>query len=454
MTWKLGRFALTLIAFAPLLTLAACTSDETTGATTTTFIVTTTRQPADGGIISGGGAFSAGDTTRLTAVPAWGYAFSGWMGDIGGSTNPMVVTVDSDLAVTAVFRDILRVLVTLRGTGGMAEVPLATGVVSLHSSSPVRCPDGILASGVGSGGFLLSEGGSASEGLVANMDLASPPVVGTLVRDMLADDSSRAHSGVVRNGRLAVVDGNDGFFLWDWSSVDIWRTGGAVPEASGYWDVCANGSGSRFYVADHSAKSRGGIIAFDSAGAVFDTLFYADLGGAIPSTTAGPVALLLSSDAARLFVANSRSDAGSGAAPDDLLVFALDDPGNITGLLGRVPLVDQYDPSRVAKLGDSQGMELSTDQGSVFIAGDENSMLAVYHIGTGLVDVLELDPGASVPPHPTFLHVANKKVFLPGHDGDVQGNDLLYIVDETAIAVAATISLPSGSHPTGVTVQP
>ncbi len=453
MSRKLRRLALILFAFALLLTLAACTSDETSGEGPVTYLVTTTRQPVDGGIITGGGAFSAGDTTTLTAVPAWGYAFSGWIGGPGGTTNPMVITVDSDLSIAAVFRDILRALVTLRGTGEIAEVPLATGVASLHSSSPVRCPDGILFSGEGSGGFLLSEGGSFSEGLVCNVGLASPPAAGTIVRDMLADDSTHAHAGVVRNGRLAVVDGADGFYLWNWS-LDTWTTGAAVPDAGGFRDVCANGSGSRFYVADHSAKSRGGVIVFDPTGAVFDTLFYTGLGGAISSTSAGPVALAVSADGTRLYVANGGSDAGSDAAPDDLLIFSLDDPGNIVGLLARVPLVDQYDASRVAKLGDSQGMELSTDRGSLLIAGDENSTLAVYHMGTGLVDVLQLDPGASVPPRPTFLHVANNKVFLPGHDGDDQGNDLLYIVDEAAIAVAATVSFPAGSHPTGVTVQP
>jgi uncharacterized repeat protein (TIGR02543 family) len=50
--------------------------------------------------------FSTHDTgasIQLTAIPSEGYVFSGWGGDLGGSTNPIATIMDSDKSVTASF---------------------------------------------------------------------------------------------------------------------------------------------------------------------------------------------------------------------------------------------------------------------------------------------------------------------------------------------------------------
>ncbi len=50
-----------------------------------------------------GGVYDEGTIVTLTATPDPGWLFVGWSGDVSGATNPVSVTVDSDLAVTATF---------------------------------------------------------------------------------------------------------------------------------------------------------------------------------------------------------------------------------------------------------------------------------------------------------------------------------------------------------------
>ena len=47
--------------------------------------------------------YSAGSTVQLTATPASGYTFSGYSGDLSGSSNPATVTMTDDKALTATF---------------------------------------------------------------------------------------------------------------------------------------------------------------------------------------------------------------------------------------------------------------------------------------------------------------------------------------------------------------
>ena len=47
--------------------------------------------------------YSAGTVVTLTATPSAGWTFSGWSGDLTGSTNPAAITMDNSKTVTATF---------------------------------------------------------------------------------------------------------------------------------------------------------------------------------------------------------------------------------------------------------------------------------------------------------------------------------------------------------------
>lgn len=50
-----------------------------------------------------GGTYAAGEEVQLTAAPRAGFQFVEWSGDVSGTEESTVVTVDSDLTVQAVF---------------------------------------------------------------------------------------------------------------------------------------------------------------------------------------------------------------------------------------------------------------------------------------------------------------------------------------------------------------
>jgi len=63
-------------------------------------------------------SYHLGNSVELTATPAAGWSFSGWSGDLTGSTNPATLAIDADPSVTATFiRNEYSLTVTLVGNG-------------------------------------------------------------------------------------------------------------------------------------------------------------------------------------------------------------------------------------------------------------------------------------------------------------------------------------------------
>lgn len=52
----------------------------------------------------------------IEAVPSFGYVFSGWGGDLTGTTNPAILTMDCDKNITANFALNWPVLGSITGT--------------------------------------------------------------------------------------------------------------------------------------------------------------------------------------------------------------------------------------------------------------------------------------------------------------------------------------------------
>ena len=62
--------------------------------------------------------FGSGTEVRLEAVPASGYLFSTWGGDLSGSTNPTTIVVDCNKSITANFsRRVHTLTIQVSGSG-------------------------------------------------------------------------------------------------------------------------------------------------------------------------------------------------------------------------------------------------------------------------------------------------------------------------------------------------
>ncbi|MCB1182878.1 DUF1349 domain-containing protein [bacterium] len=82
--------------------------------------VTVAALPGAGGSVvldPPGGSYNAGTQVTVTAVPAVGYGFDAWSGDLAGSVNPQVVTVDGDKTINAGFAPLAEYILTVNTTG-------------------------------------------------------------------------------------------------------------------------------------------------------------------------------------------------------------------------------------------------------------------------------------------------------------------------------------------------
>jgi uncharacterized repeat protein (TIGR02543 family) len=92
--------------------LAASTTSPVTLSVTTSGSGSVTLNPP-------GGSYTSGTTVTLTAVPAAGYAFTGWSGALTGTANPTTLLMNANKSVTASFAPTTQYTVTVSpSTGG------------------------------------------------------------------------------------------------------------------------------------------------------------------------------------------------------------------------------------------------------------------------------------------------------------------------------------------------
>ena len=104
----------------------------------------TTNTVGSGGITlsPSGGMYNEGTVVQLTATPAVGWEFSGWSGDLTGTTNPASITMDVNKNVTATFTQLPPVTLTVNTVGNGTVIlnpaggSYAVGTVVQLSATP------------------------------------------------------------------------------------------------------------------------------------------------------------------------------------------------------------------------------------------------------------------------------------------------------------------------------
>jgi hypothetical protein len=143
------------ISIAPTATPGANTVTLTTGSEVATlsggFTVTVgypltlnVTPPGSGGITanpaSGSGYYGSGTSVQLTAVPASGYMFSNFGGDLTGSTNPQSVSMAAARSVTATFMTVVpntAGMTQANATAAIVNAGLVVGTVTTAASTTV-----------------------------------------------------------------------------------------------------------------------------------------------------------------------------------------------------------------------------------------------------------------------------------------------------------------------------
>ncbi|MDZ7361895.1 MAG: T9SS type A sorting domain-containing protein [candidate division KSB1 bacterium] len=85
-----------------------------------------------------GGNYDNGTVVTLTATPSAGYQFSGWSGDLSGTTNPVALTLNANKTVTAIFTSISpngQIAHEETQTGGSSDSPIVKTSTSLTAIS-------------------------------------------------------------------------------------------------------------------------------------------------------------------------------------------------------------------------------------------------------------------------------------------------------------------------------
>jgi uncharacterized repeat protein (TIGR02543 family) len=107
------------------------------------------------------GPYHYGDVVQLTAVPATGWSFQNWSGDLTGSTNPTTLEINWDKAVTATFT---------QNTYSLTVTTVGSGSVSRNQSAPYHYGDVVLLTATPAAGWTFS---AWSGGLTGSTNPAS-----------------------------------------------------------------------------------------------------------------------------------------------------------------------------------------------------------------------------------------------------------------------------------------
>lgn len=91
------------------------------------YILTTSATNGSISLSETGGSYYEGTELTLTAIPDSGYKFTAWSGDLSGSENPVILTMDGDKSITAGFAEIPSYALTVSAVNGSVSLDPAGG---------------------------------------------------------------------------------------------------------------------------------------------------------------------------------------------------------------------------------------------------------------------------------------------------------------------------------------
>ena len=210
----------------------------------TQYYLTTSASPAAGGSITPGGWYSSGAIATVSATPNAGYVFTGFSGDLSGTTNPGSLTMTGPMSVAASFNSTSPVLI------------LTTSVPAANAGAPYS------ATLAASGGtppysWSVAPGSSLPSGLVLNPATGeitgNPAVSGNFqftvqVNDAKGVPASQTLSLTVALPTLSINGGSNSAEVASSTSVSL--AFNLYDQANGANDI----AWGQFYLADSSGN--------------------------------------------------------------------------------------------------------------------------------------------------------------------------------------------------------
>ncbi len=132
--------------------------------------LTVTASPSNGGAVSAiptskNGSYAFGTSVQLTALPANGYGFVGFTGDLTGSANPQSLVISTARSVTATFAPLAILSVASHHTGNFMQGQMgATYAITVSNASGAPATNGqiTVAESLPAGLTLVSMNGGAT----------------------------------------------------------------------------------------------------------------------------------------------------------------------------------------------------------------------------------------------------------------------------------------------------
>ncbi|MGI9532783.1 InlB B-repeat-containing protein [Lutimonas sp.] len=96
---NLSALRLVFALFLILSTFSSCDDDDDLQ-----YVLMVSKSVEEGGSVSPSrGTYLPGEVARITVTPSESYTFKEWQGDASGQENPILITMNSNKSITAVF---------------------------------------------------------------------------------------------------------------------------------------------------------------------------------------------------------------------------------------------------------------------------------------------------------------------------------------------------------------